>query len=92
MGNKINLRQQLPMQNMERILFCQAIKEIGVGKIEQLHKEHHVFLMPIQSGEGTSYHEIDWEFVLFEATSHQMNKLLECFMPPIVGSKIILEK
>ena len=25
--------------------------------------------------------EIDWEFVLFQATPHQMDKLLECFVP-----------
>lgn len=77
----INLRTQLPLQNMERILFCQAIKEIGVEKIQQLTAEHQVFLMPAYDADENEYNEIDWQFVLFEATSHQMNKLMECFLP-----------
>lgn len=80
MSNTINLRDQPALRNMERIMFCQAIREIGVGKIEGLEKRHHAFLLPVTSEEGTNYNEIDWEFVLFGATQYQMNELLECFV------------
>ena len=79
MSNETNLRKQTPMQNMERIMFCQAIKEIGVEKIEALNRKHEPFLLPCEDEENGIYNVIDWEFILFEATSHQMNTLLSNF-------------
>ena len=78
--SSINLRQQLPIQNIERIMFCQSIKEIGVEKIESLNRKHEPFLLHMVSEEGVEYNEIDWEFILFEATSYQMGELLDNFI------------
>ena len=79
MSNTINLRNQTPMQNINRILFCQSLKEIGVEKIEALNRKHEVFLLPCEDEENGTYNVIDWEFVLFEATHYQMADLLSHF-------------
>lgn len=91
MGVQINLRKQHPIQNAERILFCQSLKEIGADKISKLEDRHHAFILTIDEEDGSKSYEIDWEFTLFEATSFQMNCLLECFVqvPKEGASKII---
>jgi len=87
----INLRKLHPMQIVERALFAQSLKEIGVEKLVQLDKVHHVFLVTYVDDAGNpTEQEIDWEFVLFEATSYQMNQLLNCFIPKPKESNLIL--
>lgn len=76
----IDLRKQHPVQLVDRMLFCQSLKEIGVEKIEALGEKYDVFLLPVEDEETGLYNVIDWEFVLFEATSHQMKTLLDNFV------------
>ena len=91
----INLRKQHPLQLVERLLFCQSIKEIGIEKILMLNKPQQVFLTEVIVDDKSTY-EIDWEFIIFEATSFQMNSLLACFtQKPVVPEpkeRIIIEE
>ena len=73
----VNFRTQHPMQLVERMLCINNIREIGVDKISQLDKKHHVFLIKYDDG---GQPDIAWEFCLFEATTHQFNSLFEQFV------------
>ena len=80
MSLEINLRTQHPLQNQHRCLFLQSIKEIGVDRILALDPKFHIFLSPMTDDQGNDYHEIDWEFVIFSCTSHQMTQLMANFV------------
>ena len=71
------IRQQHPMQLVQRMHFLQYLKEIGVGKISQLPKKFHVFLEEFEDGSL----DFDWHFAIFEATEYQYETLLENFVP-----------
>ena len=66
---------------------CQLIKEIGVDNILDLGEKGYDFLIQHQDEDGT-YHEIDWEFILFDAHEHQLNKLIDNFQVKTVQEKL----
>ena len=70
-----------------RTKVCQLIKEIGVDNIIALGEEGYDFLIQHQDEEGI-YREIDWEFILFEAHEHQLNKLIDKFQVKTVQEKL----
>lgn len=70
-----------------RTKVCQLIKEIGADNIIALGEDGYAFLIQHQDEDGV-YHEIDWEFILFDATEFQLNKLINRFQVKTVESKI----
>jgi len=78
----INLRKQVPMQLVERMLMLQNIREIGVQNLLKLQdRKFRVFLLEVEGETEEDQYEIDWEFCIFAATSFQFNALMECFVP-----------
>lgn len=80
MSKYIDLTKQLPIQNIERILACQKIREIGPEKIKQLDRKHEPFLIECIGDNNLVYDIIDWEFAIFQATNHQLAELLTQFV------------
>ena len=73
-------RTKNPMDMANRMVACHMIKEIGAEKIRQGDQEiADTFLLPVANEEGKEYDDIDWEFVLFQATDFQLNKLFAQF-------------
>lgn len=70
-----------------RTKVCQLIKEIGEDNIIALGEDGYDFLIRHEDVEG-AYHEIDWEFILFDATEFQLNKLINRFQVKTVEAKL----
>lgn len=76
---EIDLTKQLPVQNINRLMFIHMLRNIGADLIKHdLYEKHHMFILEVEDDKGIHY-EIDYEFCLFYATLHQMNRLKEDF-------------
>jgi hypothetical protein len=72
----INLRGQHPVQNNERAIACQNIREIGAQRIADLGPLYDIFLIKyVDDFNKVTDIEIDWEFCLFRATMFQFRQL-----------------
>lgn len=68
-----------PIQLAERMLACHILREIGPEKIRKGNQDYaNLFLITVAEEEITK-EEIDWEFVLFNATNFQIDNLLNQF-------------
>lgn len=76
-------RKKTPIDMANRVVACDIIKSIGSEKIQKIpdNKLREVFLLPVVDENGGEGFEIDWEFIIFEATEYQIGKLLDWFIP-----------
>jgi hypothetical protein len=79
----INWKQKGPIELANRMVACDMIREVGAVNISKIKDERlaNEFLVEYENEEGKSFFEIDWKFVLFGATEHQIGKLLDMFKP-----------
>lgn len=76
-------KNKSPLDMANRVVSCSIIRSIGAEKVSMIKDEKikNSFLLPCINDEGKEYFEIDWEFVLFDATEHQIGLLLDNFQP-----------
>lgn len=93
----INWKQKSPIEMANRIVAADIVRSITANKIAGIKDEklRDLFLLPLVDEEGEEYYDVDWHFVIFEATDHQIGKLIYSFSPTKKNDKVkslILDK
>jgi len=72
-----------PLEMANRIVACDILRSIGPQKINMIEDEKikNPFLVFVLNDKNEEIPEIDWEFVIFEATEFQIGKVIGEFQP-----------